>query len=208
MPSVNNARNILLAIIIITSTTGLYYITQTNENQVTIKRINTVILNSFTVAEDVCVHDNMIYVAGWEYNNESQPVSHTRLTKLTYDGEVIWETTWDSPGDTRARKISCNRDGLYIVGEAVDESSQSYRCLAKYNFNGVREWAINASSIGDVYATEKNVYLKKDGSLVKLDSRGQVNWESSVSGGKIFIKGNVVYVAGSTKVTPLEVVTR
>ena len=201
MPSpVNLARNIILALIIITSATGIYYITQANEHPVTITRIDEIILNSFTVAEEVCVYNNEIYVAGWEYNNESRPVSHACLTKLDYDGEVIWETTWDSLGDSRARKISCNGDGVYVVGEAVGESSQSYRYIAKFGFDGVREWTINGTSIGDICATENYVYVKKDGSLVKLDNNGQVIWESPVSGGSIFVESDVIYVAGSTAV--------
>jgi len=201
MPSpVNLVRNIILALFIVASATGIYYITQTNNQPLTITRIDEIILNSFTVAEEVCVYNNAIYVAGWEYNNESRPVSHACLSKLDYDGEVIWETTWDSHGDTRARKISCNGDGVYIVGEAVDESSQSFKYLAKFGFDGVREWTINGTNIGDICATENYVYVKKDGSLIKLDNNGQVFWETPVSGGKIFVEGNVVYVAGSTSV--------
>jgi len=86
------------------------------------------------------------------------------------------------------------------VGEAVDESDQSYKYIAKFGFDGVREWTINGTSIGDICATENYVYVKKDGSLVKLDNNGQVLWESSVSGGKIFVEGSVIYVAGSTSV--------
>jgi len=181
----NMARNSILALIIIALATGIYFFTQTNSQSVTITRMDEIILNSFTVAEEVCVYNNEIYVV---------------LTKLDYDGEVIWETTWDSFGDTRARKISCNGDGVYVVGEAVDESSQSYKYIAKFSFDGVREWTINGTSIEDICATENYVYVKKDGSLVKLDNNGQVIWESPVSGGKIFVEGNVVYIAGSTNV--------
>ena len=193
-------RNIILALIIVASATGIYYITQSNSQSVKLTRIKEINLNDFTVAEEVCVYNNEIYVAGWEYNNETRPVSHACLTKLGYDGEVIWETTWDSSGDTRARKVSCNGDGVFVVGDAVDESSQSYKYIAKFGFDGVRVWTINGTSVGDICATENYLYVKKDGSLVKLDGEGQIYWERQVSRGLIFVDGNVIYIAGSTAV--------
>ena len=193
-------RNITLAlIIVVVLVTGIFYITQTNNHSATLTRINEIALNSFTVAEDVCVYNDEVYVAGWEYNNESQPVSHARLSKLTYDGEVIWETSWDSAGDERARKVSCNGDGVFVVGKAVDESGQSMGYIARFGFDGVRVWTLNGS-VGGVFAMEDYVYVKMDGFLVKLDGEGKVIWERPAQGGSIFVEGNVIYVAGSTAV--------
>ncbi len=197
---VNITRNIILVLVIIASATGIYYITQTSSQSVTLTRIKEINLDTFTVAEDVCVYNDDVYVAGWEYNNEFQPVSHACLSKFTSNGEVIWETSWDSVGDVRARKVSCNGDGVFVVGSAVNESDQSMRYIAKFGFDGEHIWTINGTSIGDICTTENYVYVKRDGALVKLDNDGQFIWKRPVKGGSIFVNGDIIYVAGSTAV--------
>lgn len=194
----NWMRNIIIALIILASATGIYYINQTNEPSVKLTRIDEIQLNSFDVIEDVCVYNNEIYVAGWKYDNQTHPISYACLIKLDNEGDIFWGKTWMKNSGTYAREVSCTKDGIYIVVEAKDESLLTYKNLIKYDSDGELQWSINATNIGEIATDGECIFTIMNGSLIKLDGSGEVIWNRTVTGASIFINTNIVYVGGST----------
>jgi len=190
--SVKNASVGLLLIILV----GLSFNMLTDKPKITFSRINELNLDLFDVAEGVYTFKDEIFVVGWKYNISKQE-SNACLSKLDSNGEVIWSKILDFR-DAHGREISCNKDGIYLVGDAKDETLGSYQYIVKYDFNGNQEWIINGTQVSDVEATEEYIFFLKDNNLIKLDHENQVIWEKAVTGTAIFINDNIVYVGGST----------
>jgi hypothetical protein len=180
---------------------GYYLLNQMNEPSTGLTRVAEISLDDFKLVEGVCVHNDEIYVAGWTWDlNDSSQNSYAALSKLNMTGEIIWTKTWREKDDTYAREVACNDDGVYIIGEAKDESYLSYKYLTKLNHDGVFQWRINSTNIGELTVSEEYVFTKMNGSLVKLDGNGQTVWDKPVKGSSISIHADKVYVGGSTAV--------
>lgn len=193
-----NWRRIIIALVILASATGIYYINQTDEPSVKLTRIDEIKLNSFDVVEDVYVYNNEIYVTGWKYDNKTHPMSNACLIKLDNEGNILWEKTWMKNRGTYARKLSCTKDGVYIVIETKDESPLTYKTLVKYDLEGELQWSINATNISEIATDNECIFTIVNGFLIKLDGSGEIIWNRTVTGASIFINANIVYVGGST----------
>ncbi|MCW4014174.1 MAG: PQQ-binding-like beta-propeller repeat protein, partial [Candidatus Bathyarchaeota archaeon] len=191
----------ILAVIVVASVGGYYVYNQMNKPSTGLTRVAEISLVELKLVEGVCVYNDEIYVAGWTWDlDNSSHRSYAILTKLNLSGEIVWTKTWREKDDTYAREVTCNDNGVYVVVEAKDDSYLSYKYLTKLDHDGVFQWRINSTSIGEIATSEEYVLAKRDGSLVKLDGNGETVWDKPVKGSSIFIHGDRVYVGGSTSV--------
>jgi hypothetical protein len=128
---------------------------------------------------------------------DDQTVS-TCLIRLSYDGKMIWNTTWVDTAGHHGRKMSCGEEGIYVVGDHGGESTENRTYLIKYSFDGERKWVKGGAQIDDVYADNGYVYILDGGTLFKLDGEGVKLWETHTQGYTLCVRGGALYVAGST----------
>lgn len=176
-----------------------------------------VTMDDGTVASDVAVYDNAVYVTGAIDENGG----NVFLSKYTADGTHVWTETWGGSSADAARGMSIANDNIYLVGTSGSFGALSTDIVViKYGIDGTFKWftlwggkeaeegsGIIAASDGAYVTGVTDSYDKGGGDAVvmKLDGSGNVVWaktwggEAAEWGTSLTMMEQYVYVTGYTR---------
>ncbi len=142
----------------------------------------------------------------------------TFLLKYTFDGELVWNKSWNDQDLQNMNCINAGPDGIYVAG-TVYSGTESDMLLAKYDFHGKLLWKRVWGSKGDEEAYDlaigyNGVYVAGESSsygegesrafLLRYGSNGELLWSRfwKEEGGKakaVVLGLDGIYLAGEKK---------
>lgn len=148
--------------------------------------------------------------------------SHIFTSKLTYDGNIIWQKELGFQNDTGYGITSDLAGNVYVCGSTTFNDSTENAILAKYSSDGILIWQkiLGGAGIdiwkGVVTDTENNIYTTgyttsegtggNDILIAKYSSNGTLIWQRTLGGTGVNDSGysikinqtNDIYITGTT----------
>jgi len=152
--------------------------------------------------------DGGYIVAGITGDSESEKYD-AYILKLNSKGELEWERTFGGEYDDRANSVQQTADGGYIVAGSTDPLGigVAYVYILKLNSKGDLEWektfsgwlsfglanSIQQTTDGGyiVAGLTVSLYSRGDVYILKLNSKGQLEWQKTFDGGSSEIASSI-----------------
>ncbi|TFF88656.1 MAG: hypothetical protein EU549_02610 [Promethearchaeota archaeon] len=178
----------------------------------------------YDTADKILINESNIYIAG---STESYGVKSgaAYLLKLNYEGNIIWNNTWDTNYSDNIRDIALYSNNIYILGYSINSTSyENFSYILKYNLGGELEWDLIIDS-DEIYLnsmiidSSENIFMggvnntngNSDILFLKLDKDGKMLWNNTWDGNEsenltemafdsqenIIITGSIADVSGA-----------
>jgi hypothetical protein len=127
----------------------------------------------------VTADDTHVFVTGVQDGN-------LFLGKYDFQGNKIWNVTWNYGEYEIGMRITLTDDGSIMVGGSTRESRQSdddVYCLLCFDTNGALQWQKMNLTIPEISGHSNYVYAIHNGNLEKYKNDGDVLWSTEYSDG-------------------------